>query len=64
MSFACIFHVCLFLGLSKEKKDLGNISFCQDKFFVVHTLEIVCIGNITTNPNRLREIAELLLDWF
>ena len=58
MSFAYIFHVCFFLGLSKEKEYLGNINFfSQEKFFVIAHFENN-IRNITINSNGLREIAE------
>ena len=64
MSFACIFHVCFLLGLSKEKEDLENINFfSQEKFFVVTHFKNT-IRNITINSNRLREIAELLINSF
>ena len=64
MSFACIFHGCFLLGLSKEKEDLENINFfSQEKFFVVTHFKNN-IRNITINSNRLREIAESLLNSF
>ena len=61
MSFACIFHVCFLLGLSKEKEDLENIFFFQEKFFVVTHFKNN-IRNITINSNWLREIAESLIN--
>ena len=64
MSFACIFHNCFLLGLSKEKEDLENINFfSQEKFFVVTHFKNN-IRNITINSNRLREIAESLINSF
>ena len=50
MSFACIFHVCFLVGLSKGKEDLGNMNFFPH--FENN------IRNITINSNWLREIAE------
>ena len=64
MSFACIFHGCFLLGLSKEKEDLENINFfSQEKFFVVTHFKNN-IRNITINSNWLREIAESLINSF
>ena len=64
MSFACIFHVCFLLGLSKEKEDLENINFfSQEKFFVVTHFKNN-IRNITINSNQLGEIAESLINSF